>query len=80
MSGQGGAHSLSTGTKSQTAFVDSMNRLASTIGLTNTRFYNETGLDNYQANPGHVYTFSNNRLFGNGVNAQGKPSLIAQQF
>jgi hypothetical protein len=41
---------------------------------------NETGLDNYQANPGHVYTFSNNRLFGNGVNAQGKPSLIAQQF
>jgi serine-type D-Ala-D-Ala endopeptidase (penicillin-binding protein 7) len=41
-----GAYSLSTGTKSQTAFVDSMNSLASTIGLTNTRFYNETGLDN----------------------------------
>lgn len=41
-----GAHSLSTDTKSNAAFVDSMNRLASTIGLTNTRFYNETGLDN----------------------------------
>jgi hypothetical protein len=41
---------------------------------------NDTGLDNYQANPGHVYTFSNNRVFGNDVNAQGKPSLIAQQF
>lgn len=41
---------------------------------------NEIGLDNFQQNPGHVYTFSNNRLFNNGVNAQGKPSLIAQQF
>jgi hypothetical protein len=41
---------------------------------------NDTGLDNYLANPGHVYTFSNNRLFGNGVNAQGKPSLVAPQF
>ena len=41
---------------------------------------NEVGLDNLQANPGHVYTFTNNRVFGNGVNAQGKPSLVAQQF
>ena len=41
---------------------------------------NEVGLDNFQPSPGHVYTFSNNRLFGNGVNAQGKPSLVAQQF
>lgn len=48
-----GAYSLSTGTKSQRAFVDSMNQLASTIGLTSTRFYNETGLDNeIQAVPG----------------------------
>jgi hypothetical protein len=41
---------------------------------------NEVGLDNFQPNPGSVYTFSNNRLFNNGVNAQGKPSFIAQQF
>ena len=41
---------------------------------------NKVGLDNFQANSGHVYTFSNNRLFGNGVDAQGKPSLIAPQF
>jgi D-alanyl-D-alanine carboxypeptidase len=43
-----GAHSLSTGTQA-TSFVDSMNKLASTIGLTSTRFYNETGLDNDEA-------------------------------
>ncbi len=41
-----GAHSLSTGTRSNASFIDSMNRMASTIGLTNTKFYNETGLDN----------------------------------
>jgi len=41
---------------------------------------NEVGLDNFQPNPGSVYTFANNRLFNNGVNAQGKPSFIAQQF
>ncbi len=41
-----GAHSLSTGTNSRVSFVDSMNKLASVIGLTNTKFYNETGLDN----------------------------------
>ncbi|HEX6182642.1 MAG TPA: right-handed parallel beta-helix repeat-containing protein [Pyrinomonadaceae bacterium] len=41
---------------------------------------NEVGLHNLQADPGHVYTFSNNRLFGNGIDAQGKPSLIAPQF
>jgi D-alanyl-D-alanine carboxypeptidase len=40
-----GAYSLSTGTRNQTAFVDRMNALASTIGLVDTRFYNETGLD-----------------------------------
>jgi len=41
---------------------------------------NDVGLDNFQPNPGSVYTFSNNRLFNNGVNAQGKPSFIAPQF
>lgn len=41
---------------------------------------NEVGLDNFQAIPGHVYTFGDNRVFNNGVNAQGKPSLIAPQF
>lgn len=41
---------------------------------------NEVGLDNFQQLPGSVYTFSNNRLVANGVNAQGKPSFIAQQF
>lgn len=48
-----GAHSLSTGTQNQPAFIDRMNTLASAIGLTNTRFYNETGLDDeLQAVPG----------------------------
>ena len=41
---------------------------------------NDVGLDNPTATPGSVYTFSNNRLFNNTVNAQGKPSFIAQQF
>ena len=48
-----GAHSLSSGTQNQPAFIDRMNALASTIGLTNTRFYNETGLDDeFQSVPG----------------------------
>ena len=42
--------------------------------------HNEIGLYNFDANPGHVHTFANNRVFANGVNAQGKPSIVAQQF
>jgi len=43
-----GAYTLSKSSEA-TSFVDSMNSLASTIGLTSTRFYNETGLDNDDA-------------------------------
>ena len=43
-----GAHTLSKSTRNP-YFIDSMNTLASTIGLTSTRFYNETGLDNDEA-------------------------------
>ncbi len=42
-----GAHTLSRSTS--TNFVDSMNRLVASIGLTSTKFYNETGLDNDEA-------------------------------
>jgi D-alanyl-D-alanine carboxypeptidase (penicillin-binding protein 5/6) len=41
-----GAHSLATNSKNAPAFVENMNNLVATIGLLNTRFYNETGLDN----------------------------------
>lgn len=40
-----GARSLAANTKSARSFVDRMNSLASTIGLLDTAFYNETGLD-----------------------------------
>lgn len=43
-----GAYSLSANAKSST-FVDNMNRLVASIGLSSTRFYNETGLDNDEA-------------------------------
>lgn len=41
-----GAHSLATNSKNSAAFIDNMNSLVASIGLLNTRFYNETGLDN----------------------------------
>lgn len=53
-----GAHTLSLNTDSS-SFVNSMNSLASTIGLTSTKFYNETGLDNDEASiPGSKGTVS----------------------
>ena len=41
---------------------------------------NQVGLHNFQPNPGGIYTFANNRVFGNGIDAQGKPSFVVQQF
>lgn len=40
-----GAHSLREGSKNPFSFIQNMNTLAATIGLQDTRFYNETGLD-----------------------------------
>jgi D-alanyl-D-alanine endopeptidase (penicillin-binding protein 7) len=41
-----GAHSLSTNSKNIFSFTDNMNDLVASIGLVDTHFYNETGLDN----------------------------------
>lgn len=41
-----GAHSLAKNSKNSEMFTDNMNNLVASIGLLNTRFYNETGLDN----------------------------------
>lgn len=43
-----GAHALSVSMQDP-KFIDHMNQLASSVGLTSTRFYNETGLDNDEA-------------------------------
>jgi D-alanyl-D-alanine carboxypeptidase len=40
-----GAHTLAQNSKHPNSFTNNMNGLASTIGLTSTYFYNETGLD-----------------------------------
>jgi D-alanyl-D-alanine carboxypeptidase len=40
-----GAHSLAQNIKSPENFIQNMNSLVASIGLVNTRFYNETGLD-----------------------------------
>jgi D-alanyl-D-alanine carboxypeptidase len=40
-----GAHTLATNSKNAFSFINNMNTLAASIGLVNTRFYNETGLD-----------------------------------
>lgn len=40
-----GAHSLQANSKNASAFTDNMNTLVASIGLSNTYFYNETGLD-----------------------------------
>ena len=44
-----GAHTLLANTKNPALFIQNMNMLASTIGLTQTKFYNESGLDNDEA-------------------------------
>lgn len=41
-----GAHSLLSNSKNPLSFTNNMNALVSSIGLSNTKFYNETGLDN----------------------------------
>lgn len=41
-----GAHTLALNTKNSLSFIQNMNGLVATIGLANTHFYNETGLDN----------------------------------
>lgn len=41
-----GAHSLSSDSKNASSFVQDMNRLVAAIGLIDTHFYNESGLDN----------------------------------
>lgn len=41
-----GAHTLAENTKSPNSFTQNMNSLVASIGLANTYFYNETGLDN----------------------------------
>jgi hypothetical protein len=43
------------------------------FGVVNTKIF---GVGNY----GHVYTFGNNRVFGNTQETAGKASLVAQQF
>lgn len=44
-----GAHTLLANTKNPSLFIQNMNMLASTMGLTQTKFYNESGLDNDEA-------------------------------
>lgn len=41
-----GAHTLAQNTSPSNTFVEKMNSLVASIGLVDTRFYNETGLDN----------------------------------
>jgi D-alanyl-D-alanine endopeptidase (penicillin-binding protein 7) len=40
-----GAHTLAQNTNTPNLFIENMNSLVASIGLSNTRFYNETGLD-----------------------------------
>ncbi len=43
---------------------------------------NEVGIANHMpaAAYGHVYTFGNNRVFGNKLETEGKPSLVVKEF